>query len=186
MEKSKLSPEKLALIVVCVVLNLGIGFIVASIRLPFYLDSIGTVVSAYLLGPVIGIIVGITTVLIGSIYTPTLWAYGGTAIVIALYVGSVRKFGYLEKWVRTIIFGILLGVISAILSAPVTAILYGGVSLAGTDVLTALFRATGKTIMESVVLGGLATDPFDKLLTSIIAMLLIMRLPQSFKRKDAK
>lgn len=165
-------------------LNLGIGFIVASIRLPFYLDSIGTVVSAYLLGPLIAVVVGITTVLIGSIYVPTLWAYGGTAIMIALCVGYVRRFGYLEKWVQTIVFGILLGVISAIVSAPITSILYGGVSLSGVDVLTSLFRATGKTILESVVLAGLASDPFDKLLTSIIAMLLVRRLPQALRRKE--
>ena len=35
--------RNLALVVICIVLNLGIGLIVSKLKLPFYLDSIGTV-----------------------------------------------------------------------------------------------------------------------------------------------
>lgn len=182
MKKIEMTPERLAFIVVSVILNLGIGFLVATIRLPFYLDSIGTVLSACILGPVYGIIVGVITVLIGAIYTPTLPAYIGTAIVIAIYVGFVRRYNYLHKLVPTIIGGIGLGIVTAIVSAPVTAIVYGGVSLAGTDAITSLFIASGKNILESVFLSGIASDPFDKLVTSIIVMLLVKRLPENFTK----
>ena len=177
-----LSPENLALIVVCIILNLGIGFVVATVKLPFYLDSIGTVLAAYLLPPLLAITVGVATVLIGSLYTPTLWAYAGTAITIVIYVIIAKRFGFLTKVVPTIVFGLGLGIVAAIVSAPITAILFGGVSLSGTDAITSLFRASGKSLMESVFYGGIASDPIDKLLTSIIAMLLIKRLPSSIKR----
>lgn len=177
-----MKPEILALIVVCVLLNLGVGALVAVIRLPFYLDSIGTVLSAFIAGPVGGIIVGLASVMFGAIYTPTLPAYAGTAIVIALYTSIFKKFGYLDKIGWTIVFGIGLGIAAAIVSAPVTAFVYGGVSISGTDAITALFSATGRNILESVVLSGLASDPVDKLVTSIIVFLLVKRLPQRWKK----
>ena len=64
------------------------------------------------------------------------------------------------------------------MSAPVTTYLYGGVSLAGADALTAFFKAMGNTLIESVILGGLATDPIDKLATSLIALSLLKALPK--------
>jgi len=174
-------PEILALIVVCVLLNLGVGALVAVIRLPFYLDSIGTVLSSFIAGPLVGITVGFVSVLIGAIYTPTLPAYIGTAIVIALYTSIFKRFMYLKKACWTVVFGLGLGIVTAIVSAPVTAFVYGGVSISGTDAITALFAATGKNILESVVLSGFASDPFDKLVTSIIVFLLIRRLPPRWK-----
>ncbi len=62
----------LARIVICVGLNLGIGFIVATMKLPFYLDSVGTVLATALGGLWSGIICGLLSVIIGSAYTPTL------------------------------------------------------------------------------------------------------------------
>lgn len=176
-------PETLALIVVCVLLNLGVGALVAVIRLPFYLDSMGTVLSSFVAGPIVGIIVGVTSVLIGMIHTPTLPAYAGTAIVIALYTSIFKKFGYLKKIGWTVVFGIGLGIATAIVSAPVTAFVYGGVSISGTDAITALFSATGRNILDSVVLSGLASDPVDKFVTSIIVFLLVRRLPPRWKNE---
>lgn len=181
-QTGKVPPEILALMVVCILLNLGLGFLVSAVKLPFYLDSIGTVLAAYLLGPAWGIAVGILSVLIGSIYTPTLWAYAATAIAISIYTSVAKKVGFLEKFPATVILGLLLGVVASLVSAPVTAILYGGVSLSGTDLITSLFRASGKSLVQSVLYGGLSSDPIDKLLTSIVAMLLLKRLPNFVKK----
>ena len=184
MKEKLFTSKNLAIVVICIMLNLGIGFVVAAIKLPFYLDSIGTILATFLLGPVLGVIVGCATVLLGAIYTPTLPAYIGTAIVIVLYVNIAMKFGYLKKIIPTIIGGVLLGIISAIVSAPVTAFVYGGVSFAGADFITSFFRATGNSILESVIYGGLSSDPIDKLLTSVIVFLLIQRIPSAIKSKN--
>jgi len=66
--------RNLALVLICIVLNLGIGLIVTTLKLPFYLDSIGTVLATALGGLGAGIIAGVLSVVIGSAYTPTLWA----------------------------------------------------------------------------------------------------------------
>lgn len=179
-------PERLALIAVAVALNLGVGFVVSALKLPFYLDSIGTVLATALGGLGVGLTVGILSVLIGSLYVPTLWAYVLTSIAIATFTHLAMKVGFLHRLVPTVILGLALGVVSAIFSAPITTYLWKGVSLAGADAVTAFLLATGKTILESVVLSGLATDPVDKLATALIAFALLRRAPRSVKlRPDA-
>jgi energy-coupling factor transport system substrate-specific component len=153
-------PRFLGLMAVCVGLNLGIGFIVTTTKLPLYLDSIGLI-----------------SVIVGSAYTPTLWAYAGTMTVIAIYVAVVRPFGYLSKWTPTALFGIGLGVACAVISAPVTTYVWKGMSLSGADSVAAFFSSKGLTPLVSVILTGLAVDPIDKLVTSVIAFGLMSRIP---------
>jgi len=170
---------QLAFLAFCAALNVGIGAIVGIIKLPIYLDSIGTIISASLGGWLYGTVVGVLTVLIGSlVYSPTMLAYVGTASVIALCASIFVKYGFLRSWIITILGGLLIGIVAAIISAPVTTFFYGGVSLAGADALTAFFKVIGHTLLQSVILGGLASDPIDKLATSLIALVLIRTLPR--------
>jgi energy-coupling factor transport system substrate-specific component len=169
--------RNLALVLICIVLNLGIGLIVSTLKLPIYLDSTGTVLATALGGLWSGIGCGVLSVIIGSVYTPTLWAYAGTMAVIAIYVSLVSSFGYLSKLARTALFGIGLGILCAIVSAPVTTYLWKGVSLSGTDAVTAFFSAKGMRLLVSVMLGNLAIDPIDKLITSLVAFAIVRRVP---------
>jgi len=98
-------------------------------------------------------------------------------IVIAVYVSLVRPFGYLSKFVPTALFGIGLGILCAIVSAPVTTYIWKGMSLSGTDAVTAFFSAKGMTLLVSVFLGNLATDPIDKLITSLVAFAIVSWVP---------
>jgi energy-coupling factor transport system substrate-specific component len=169
----------LILLVVCVAFNLGIGFIVATMKAPLYLDSIGTVLAAALGGLWAGIACGVISVIVGSVYTPTLWAYAGTMVAIALYVTLVRPFGYLTRLLPTALFGIGLGVVCVIVSSPVTTYIWKGASLSGADAVTTFFSAKGATLLVSVILTGLAVDPIDKLVTSLIAFAIIGRVPRN-------
>jgi energy-coupling factor transport system substrate-specific component len=177
-------PRLLVLAVVCVALNLGIGFIVTTIKAPLYLDSIGTVLATALGGLWVGIACGVLSVIIGSAYTPTLWAYAGTMVAIAIYVTLARPFGYLTRLAPTALFGIGLGVLCVIVSSPVTTYIWKGASLSGADAVTTFFSAKGATLLVSVILTGLAVDPIDKLVTSLIAFVIIGWVPRNFVGHD--
>lgn len=171
-----------ATIAFCAAINVGVGFLVQALRLPIYLDSIGTIVATVMLGPIFGAITGVLGLTLLSFMTsPTAFAYSITAIVIAFATHSFLKLGFLQSLFKTVIFGILLGVIAAVVSAPITTYLFGGVSLAGADAITAFFKATGRNIISSVILGGLATDPVDKLITSLLCYSLIHGLPERIR-----
>jgi energy-coupling factor transport system substrate-specific component len=79
--------------------------------------------------------------------------------------------------------GALTGVVAALLSAPLSAFIYEGVTGAGTDALVAAFRAYGNSILGATTLQGLALDPLDKLLSFVIAYILIQALPGRVRRR---
>ena len=68
----KFSTNKLCLLALCSVINLIGGHIALLFRLPVYLDSLGTVFAAALMGPLSGMIPGIISNLIGGVTTDIL------------------------------------------------------------------------------------------------------------------
>ena len=170
---------QLAFLAFCAALNVAVGAVIGIIKLPIYLDSIGTVIAAALGGWLYGSVVGVLSVLVtGVVISPTAPAYSGTAIVIAFIAWFFSRYGYLKSPIMTIVGGVVIGICAAIASAPITTYLYGGVSLAGADAATAFFSAMGNTLLESMIFGGLATDPIDQLITSLCALALIKAFPK--------
>lgn len=172
------------LIPVAIAINIAIGTLIYYvIKIPFvYLDSIGTVLVGVLAGPWAGLLTGLLSNLIwgltglNPIYTPY-FIVGG---VIGLFAGLFSQWGWFRSWWKAIIAGALTGIIAAALSAPITAYLYGGVTGAGTDVLTAVFRALGFENLAANFLQGLAVDPLDKAVTFLIVFLIVQFLPLRF------
>jgi energy-coupling factor transport system substrate-specific component len=171
----------LALVVVCAGLNIGIGTIVSTLKLPFFLDYIGTVLCTALGGLGAGLITALLGTVLGSAFTPTLWAYSGSAVAIAVYTALTRPAGYLVRPVPTAIWGVGLGVVCAVLSAPITTFVWKGVTLSGADALVPFLVASGQTLWTSTLYSGLSNDPVDKLVTSLIVFALLKRVPRAWR-----
>ena len=78
-------------------LNVSIGYLVSLLKLPLYLDSIGTVFIAALCGWQYGVIVGLSAAVVLAITAiPTIIAYGGTAVIIAILSALFVRFGFLK------------------------------------------------------------------------------------------
>lgn len=171
------------MIPVAIAINIAIGTLIYAIKFPFvYLDSIGTVLVGVLCGPWAGLLTGILSNLIwgysglNPVYTPY-FIVGG---VIGFMAGWFAQWGWLTSWWKAIIAGAITGVIAAALSAPITAYLYGGVTGAGTDVLTAFFRALGFENLAANFIQGLAVDPLDKAVSFLVVYLIVQLLPLRF------
>ena len=159
-------------------LNVSIGYLVNILKLPLYLDSIGTILISVLCGWQYGILVGLSALFVLALTAvPTVIAYAGTTIVIAVVSSILARFGFLKNVAITIVGGLFIGILAAMISVPVTIFLYGGVSLAGSDFITTVFKATGMPVWKSVLLGSLVTDPIDKFVTSLICLTLLRSLP---------
>jgi energy-coupling factor transport system substrate-specific component len=79
-----------------------------------------------------------------------------------------------------ILYGVITGVVSAIVSAPVVVYLFGGVTGSGSAFVVAFFLKTGQQLLNSALLSGLATDPIDKTLQVLLAALLYRATPREF------
>jgi energy-coupling factor transport system substrate-specific component len=77
-------------------------------------------------------------------------------------------------------YGVITGIVSAIVSAPVVVYLFGGVTGSGSAFVVAFFLKTGQQLMNAVLLSGLAVEPIDKTLQVLLAALLYRSTPGEF------
>jgi hypothetical protein len=92
-------------------LNVAIGYLVSMLKLPFYLDSIGTVLISVLGGWMYGVITGLASLMILAVtVAPTVIAYAGTAVLIGVLSALFGRFGFLRSTKVTIAGGVLLGI----------------------------------------------------------------------------
>ena len=84
---------------VAVAMNIVLGIITSALGIPLYLDTLGTVLSAAILGPVPGIIVGaLSNIITGLIYSVSDIPFCLVNMAVGLIVGlfSVRIYLHLQ------------------------------------------------------------------------------------------
>ena len=188
---------RLVAIALCAALNFAIGNIVYLVKLPIYLDSIGTILCALLIFPdrraafICASIAGfIGVILSGLVINPFLPWFMFTMLAIAL-VSALLTGRATETFrarplpvppfvAKVVICGVVTGIASAIVSAPVVVWLFGGVTGSGTAFVVAFFLKTGQQLLNSALLSGLTTEPIDKTLQVLLAALLYRATPREF------
>lgn len=168
----------LAVIPVAIVIDVVAGQLTAILRLPLYLDSLGTVFVGVVAGPLAGALTGfMSNVVWGLVIAPTALPFAITGAVIGLLAGVLGRRGAFKKLVTVVIGGLLTGVIAAIVSAPIATFVFGGVTGAGTDALVAFFQSMGASILQATLGQGLVSDPLDKAITFVLVFVVLRSLP---------
>jgi energy-coupling factor transport system substrate-specific component len=188
---------RLIVIALCAALNFAIGTVVYLIKLPIYLDSVGTILCALLLAParwaafVCACLAGTIGILItGLLVNPFLPWFWLTVVAIALVSAYLTAEGVATYRARpmptgafvarVVCYGIVTGLVAAIVSAPVVAYLFGGVTGSGSTFIVALFLKAGQQLLSAALLSGLAAEPVDKTLQVLLAALLYRATPADF------
>ncbi|SIQ16872.1 energy-coupling factor transport system substrate-specific component [Aeromonas sp. RU39B] len=179
MRNSYLSSQTLVLIVIAIAINMIGGQLASMLKLPIFLDSIGTILSAALAGPWIGLITGLLTNLIWGVLTdPVAAAFAPVAMVIGLVAGVLAKSGWFKHGVKVVLAGVLITLAVTIIAVPIRTYLFGGVTGSGADFLVAYVHSMGNDLIESVALTVLGANLIDKVLTCVVVWLLLGKLPQ--------
>jgi hypothetical protein len=267
---SQFDTRTIVLIPIAIAINIILGQTVsAALKVPIYLDSIGTILVGVLAGPLAGALTGglanliwtyvlpapfhsdyaapffIVAVEIGLVAgvfgrlgffrsrpnTPTERLAIGAAIVVAV-VAVIGIYGFLPFYsngqftffappaagaaapdpifgllgwavallligavigLLTLLFvrrdlgaayvfvaGLTCGIISAIISAPIASVFFGGVTGSGTDLLVAAFQKAGDDLSTAVLKQGVLSDPIDKTLTFFIVFAILGALSRRF------
>jgi hypothetical protein len=265
------------LVPIAIAINIILGAAVANaLKIPIYLDSIGTILVGALAGPIAGALTGFTANLVWQYIIPP--PFQGTvaapfaivAAVIGLMAGLFARAGWLRPrpnssggalligglvalgivvllavyayvrfytdafeffnpdnadplfvilgWLIAGLFvafivgfvallvvrrdltvayvtvaGVLTGMVAALISAPISANLFSGITGSGTDFLVAAFRQAGSDIQVATFQQGLLSDPVDKLVTFFVVYLVltaiarrtIARFPQGERLVEA-
>ncbi len=260
---AQFSTRVIVLMPVAIAINIVLGYTVQSgLRLPIYLDSIGTILVGVLGGPLAGMLTGILSNLIWQ-YAPGIgsgsqigpfaitagaigllagiWGQLGFfrprrgralnyvgAVVAVVLIGVMAVYTYsrayasadsfnsnvfgnqsitfdqsrlffgvvvvvfvgLVSWalvlrrdvgaVFAISAGLATGIVAALISAPVYAFFYGGVTGSGTDAIVAAFRAGGDSLYQATLKQGLLSDPIDKMITTFVVFFIVGSLSRRF------
>ena len=258
----------LVLMPAAIAINIVLGATVANaIKLPIYLDSIGTILVGVVAGPIAGALTGFLANLLWTYVIPAPFQYGPAAAfavvaamigllaglfsragalrprpnrsvpellagaaVALLVVGAMAWYAYnrfyagpdpiplftddtdpaflILRWVTVVLVaatavgfaallvvrrdltvaavalaGVLTGTVAALMSAPIAANVFGGITGSGVDFLVAAFRQAGSDIQSATLQQGLLVDPFDKMISYFVVYLVVLAMATRFKAR---
>lgn len=169
------------LIPVAIAINVVMGQIVVVLRLPVYLDSIGTMLVAALCGPWAGALTGtLSNIIWGLAIDPNAFPWWPVAFFIGLVTGICANAGLFKNIWKVIITGFLVALTAAIVSTPIAVYLYGGITASGSSFITAYLLQTGRGMVEAVFSTNFLVEPIDKISTALLAFAIIQGLSMRF------
>ena len=163
----KLTVHQMSFLALAAVLNIVGANIALMLKLPLYLDTLGTFLSAILFGP------GVTTDIYSLFYLP-----------VQLVTGFAAGFFFYGKSFKTGKYRILLyaGAVTlpgTVVSASITACLFGGITSSGSTVIVQVLHHLGLNLTASVFCVQLVTDYLDRALMLCLSVLVLNVLPGS-------
>lgn len=165
---------------ICVAMNIVLGIVTSALGIPLYLDTLGTVLSAAIIGPVPGIIVGaLSNIITGLMYSVSDIPFCLVNMAVGLIVGLVaRKFNF--TIVSAVITGLVLSFVCPAIGTPIGIYVYGGLNGSASDVLVMSLVQAGKDIFQASFLRNVASNLIDKVGTCIVGWALIKAIPMRF------
>ncbi|OUP61387.1 ECF transporter S component [Faecalitalea cylindroides] len=177
----KISVHKITLIALAVVINIVGSYIALVLHLPIYLDSMGTIMTAILLGPFYGLFPGVLSALITGM-TSDIYAlyYMPVGIVLGVMTGFVFQ---KNKSNKLFVKSFCISVPASLISACITANVFGGITSSGSTMLVQLLAKTPVGLTLSCLIVQFFTDYFDRLLSLWLVFSVIKKLPDSLTNK---
>jgi len=173
-----------ALVPAAVALNIVGGWINTFLKLPTFLDMIGTAVVAMTVGPWWGALAGAATNLIdGFIGSPIGIPFAACNVIGALVWGYGVRWGMGKSFVRYFILSILVALFVTLMAVPIYVFIFGGATGHFSDVMTAAFLGMGQNLVVSVFSSNILVSLADKIISSFVALAILEALPPSLTKK---
>ena len=183
MEKKKYSIKEdfsmlaLLIIPVAVAVNFVGGQLASLLKLPMYLDAIGTIFAAMLCGPWVGAVAGGLTNVVTGIANPVNFAFIPVNIIVGLVTGFLARKNMFSTWWKWLISMFLMAAASIISAAPIVVLVYGGVTGGGTSIITAAAMAAGANIWAAFFGTEGIFTVLDRIISFVVCWLVIKVIP---------
>jgi energy-coupling factor transport system substrate-specific component len=173
-----------ALVPVAAALNIVGGTINTALRLPTFLDMIGTAVVAILLGPWWGALVGVIGNVGGAFFTgPVGIPFALVNVAGALVWGyGVRSLGMAASATRFFLLNIVVALVTSAIAAPIVVFAFGGATGHTSDALTAAFATAGQNLLAATLASSVIVSLADKIISGFLALAIIDALPPDLSR----
>ena len=174
------------LILLCVLANYFGGMFASAQKLPVWLDSVGTAMAAYVGGPIVGVLVGVTGNLIGAVAYGDNWVYAAVSVAIGLLVGIMARKKDFGNLLNVLTAAVILTVVVTAIALPLH-VFFGNNSTGNVwgDAVSGFLEEKGFPVYLSLPVGQTYVELLDKLLTLVLLHLVIRvkRLAVSIRNK---
>lgn len=171
------------LIPVGIAVNVVGGQLALLLKLPIWLDGIGTILIGGICGLAPGLIVAAITQLINAISLPTVLPYMIVGFAMAAMGTYFSKKGFFLSFKKSVLLGILVAVVTTVMSVPMDIILFGGFMGDGNSILAAGLMTLGLSIPSAVAISSFAFGLVDKTLSVLVCYFIIKSMSLRFLAK---
>lgn len=175
------------LAILLIPIGIAINFVGAQIilllKLPIYLNTIGTILTAMIAGPWVGMITGASTNLVVGITNPVSFAFTPVQMAVGLVAGLLSMRGMYTKLWKVILssFAVVLTVL--IVASPIQVLMFGGATGNSSDAVVATFLASGQQIWTAVFSTKILVESVDKIISNVIAFVIVMKMSPRYLSK---
>jgi ABC superfamily ATP binding cassette transporter permease subunit len=175
--KDDFTMQAILIIPVCVAVNFVGGQLAGLLKLPMYLDTIGTIFASLLCGPWVGAVAGGLTNVVTGIANPTNFAFIPVNIIAGLVTGFLARKNMFNKTWKWLLSMFIMAWVSIIVSAPIVVLVYGGVTGGGTSLITAAALAAGANIWAAFFGTEGVFQVLDRIISFLICWAVIKVIP---------
>lgn len=162
------SPARLiSFISIAIAINLVGANLALFLRLPIYLDTIGTLLIAVILGPWYAASTAFLSALINWMTTDIFSLYySPVAIVVAIITGILIK----RNCKPSSLFwkSLIISLPGTIIASVITVILFKGITSSGSSIIAQFLHGIGLDMTSSLILVQVGTDYMDRLISLIL------------------
>ncbi|MGQ4067998.1 ECF transporter S component [Enterococcus mundtii] len=188
MTQKKITTRMITIMALSIGINFLGGTIALWLRLPIYLDSIGTIFAGALLGPIPGILTGLSSILLSGVTMDMFSLYYSpiqiiTGLLAGLILPQKLQAQGLKSKLSLFAWTFVLSAPGTILSSIITIQLFGGITSSGSSTIVQLLYGLGLNQAVSVTIVQAATDYLDRLLSVLVVSLVVLKLPNQVVAK---
>ncbi len=166
------------LIPIGIAINFVGGQIALLLKLPIYLDSIGTILVGALCGMLPGALVGAVSNILNSITSPPTLAFGVLSIMFGILAGWLSKRGVFLSLGKTLLSSIPFALIGGVLGALITIWVFGGLAVGGGAIIVGALMSAGLDVNTANFVAQVPMDILDKVPTVLIVYAIIKGMPK--------
>ena len=182
--------KKVGIFILCVLINLVGKYIASRGNFPLWLDTTGTCVAAYFLGPAGAVLTGVANNVLFMFWEKTEWVYLLVSALAALAFSFCAKKGYLDEFSKAAVSSFWVGSLCMVVSTPINLLLYEGYSgnMWG-DALFDMLDWYGCPKVLCALADEAVVEIVDKQLCVLLAYVMIhlgLRLQKAHRKRSSK
>lgn len=166
-----------------IALNIAGAFIAMNLHLPIYMDSIGTIMNAALLGPGWAVLTGLFgSLLSGVLFDVYSLYFAPVQIFTGILAGLLFRTCWLEKK-RVPLGTLFFSIPVSLVSAGISAFIFGGITSSGSSLLVQILVKMGMGLTASCFAVQVLTDYADKLVAVLLVNTVLAAMGNEMKNK---